>query len=281
MEREVTITEIVKYVDLCVLQYNGKGFTIKVLPEITKHIAYAGHVPLFGKYTYRPMLLDSGGDTNIQRCLHKVAIHSPVDWSVIIPKEISKSFNKLPNGITINRAPKSTLLDERDTSHDHNGRSQYYVDYAEGHKVTISVSDEYASKIFKKEYSDIGIPFRKLLLEKHSHILNEIANFLYHSPHFHSYNSFSVNDYRVGYDRFSSDEYSSVYITFEKFDMKPLSSLGRKYGMALAIIDTLKKNYPEYCNAIFTTQNDRNSIYTRIQIPSQPNTTINKKLKDW
>lgn len=292
MEKEITTTDIVNYVNSSVLQHNGKGFTIKVLPEITKNITYEGHVPLFGKYTYRPILLDSGGYSHLKKCRRKVNSLSPADqadWNVVISKEVSKSYNKLPLGIAINKTPKSTLLDERDTSHDHNGHI-HYADYAEGRRVTISVSDEYAARIFKEVYTDVGFPFRDLLLTKHGNILNNVATTLHNSIYFSNENftkygvSFFVDDSHVGTSVGTTNHKEpETSIAFIEYNMKPLVSWGQKFGMALAIIEALKNKHPRYRNAIVTMNRYDffKSINVQFRTPSKPIVESSPELNDW
>lgn len=296
---EIDTQDIVERVEKTVLQYNGKGFTIEVLPEITTHKTYKGYVPLLNsaKYAYRPDWFRSATyrGTSLEIASHLFKI----DWNAVISKEVDISYNSLPKGIAINKAPKSTLLDDRDTSHNHLGVSSH-ADYMEGHRMTISVSDEYAAKIFKEVYADVGFPFRDLLLTKYGHILNKVANVLHDKSYYFTDDfavkygaGFFVDDSHAGATSGGLTGFETLHyepelsVIFTEFDMKPLASWGQKYGMALAIIETLKNKHPKYRNAIFYISHkfdcyiDRLPIIVDYRIPQQPIAEGPQELNDW
>ena len=278
---EVDNRDIVDYVERQVLMSNGKGFSRQLFPEITKHKALNGHVPLFGKkYWYRPDILE-GPRERAEEILKTCRLEPPVDWNAVISDDVEKFGNKLPTGITIQKSEIVVLRDERIKEEWHRPMSLTHdkANYIEGRRVYISVSDEYAAKVFKDTYTDPGVKFRDLLLTKYEYILKEVASSID--------NNFRINKFETD---FIMGEGSGIDIDviFKKFDMQPLGSWGQRYGMVLAIIETLKKYDLKYKSAVFTMRAicfaDRafkTGMQVNIRIPKPVETQTQKELKPW
>ena len=289
---EVDYATIIDYVQKEVLSHNGRGFTIQICPEITKHEIYRSYTPLFGKakHAYK---FDLWGDTNGFTSIgYLICTGYPSEWKAVISQSIEKTGDTLPNGVAIEKEPRTILLDERETGRSKEGsRVAGGYHYLEGRRVYISVSDEYAARIFKEVYTETGFPFRDLLLTKHEHILQEIASKI-PNPEYHGKVFFVDNDcvgigegYRYDADFPHVTGRNKCYVDaifFEKLGMKSLESIGQKYGMALATIETIKNNYPELRNAIFSLKYTENTIQVDYKkIPPKPVTKPQPNLNDW
>lgn len=179
------------------------------------------------------------------------------------------SIEELPNGIILEKTSPCVLHDGRVASK-FQRRKKKKVSYKEGQRVYLTVSNEYASRIFKEVYTDIGMPFRNKLLSKHQVILNEIVEYLGTSTY--GENSFTVYEGAIDCS-FHSDAYY-----FKDVYMKPLSSIGQMYGMALALIETLKKYDFEWNNYLYTISAEDGCIHVDY---SRSEELAESNLKDW
>lgn len=249
---ELDTNDIIDYVEKLVLQYHGKGFDVQIFPEITINKKFNGHVHLFSKkYSYRPAVFIGTEYASSEQIL---STDLCIEYNAVIAKGAE---SKLPAGITIKKSAPTVLLDERikedwkpNMSFDHEG-----ANYAEGRRVYISVSDDYAAKVFKETYETPGVKFKNVLLTKYKDIILEMTSLI---QQFYT-SQFFVDDNYVGWSsgiacktsRYINTNHYDIgeAISFDKFEMKPLESLGQKYGMILAIIEMLKNSNPKYKNA--------------------------------
>ena len=180
-----------------ILAQNGLGFKVELPPIRIKF------------ETYEKQFCATPENPNkyiwVLSSLQKKGTIIPVAgrWQSCYCDEID--IDVLPQGITIEKAAPCLLCDQRtEELHCNKYKGKYLAAYLEGQRVYLSVSNEYASRIFKELYTDIGIPFRDRLLTKHQDILNEIVEYLGTSAY--EENSFTV--YKGAVDcSFHSDAY--------------------------------------------------------------------------
>ena len=165
------------------------------------------------------------------------------------------------------------------------------------YKIHIYVTEEYSSYVFNTLYGNEGIPFCNYLLETYEELLKKIVlDYLRIFPPFFEYGikllgkscCFGVAQKGFATDdnfSFSSDDMWNDYIQFSEFKMSALNSVGQQYGMALALIQTIKDCYPEFEDSVCTmhieqilTQNPIGGyiIQVRLKMPATP-----IKLKEW
>jgi hypothetical protein len=108
-------------------------------------------------------------------------------------------------------------------------------------------------------------------VKKHEFILNNLLDAIWAPSHELSW--FSVSN--LGVESFLN------FISFQQYGMKPLSSLGQKYGMALALIETLKICYPEMNNYLFTIGREYNNFDNIFVCFEETDALIETNLKEW
>ena len=246
-----------------ILAQNGLGFKVELPPIRIKFETYEKQ---FCAISENP-----NGYIWVLSSLRKPGTIIPLSarWRFIHYDEIN--IDILPKGVTIEKSAPCLLCDERTKDlHCHKYKGKYLAAYLEGQRVYLSISNEYATRIFKELYTDIGIPFRDRLLSKHQDILNEIVEYLGTS----AYEEDSFTVYAGAVDcSFRLDAYY-----FKDVYMKPLASIGQMYGMALALIETLKKYDFEWNNYLFTISEEKRCIrvdYSRSEELAEQN------LKEW
>ena len=106
------------------------------------------------------------------------------------------------------------------------------------------MSDEYASQVYREKFTDIGLPFRDRLLAKHSDLLRKILEETFNRSHY--------TYLRVFEDGVNGDEIYRCFF-FSQLNMMSLNSVGEIYGMALALVEIIKKDYPRFWDNIIST----------------------------
>lgn len=257
-----------------VLKREGVGFKVELFPLITKREKYVKKISEPSNPDEYIWELESS---------KSLGSYGKPDWEIELDNIL---VDKLPQGIIIEQTIPAVLLDERLVK-----SRRKTATYIEGHRVFLKVSNEYASESFKQIYTDIGLPFRDRLLEKYGHILNKVV--FYIDNYWCSYNRFSVCSHDVfNYDshawdvwlfhdtfcdNWENEEENYFEVCFKDFQMKPLSSVGQMYGMALAIIEKLKWSNYSWNNCIFTVSREisRKDNYDNIVVE------FHKNLQDW
>ena len=202
----------------------GSGFTVELLPDIDDVTIYKYSERVFNGNKYWKK------DPNC-----RYGSTPPNDWYIRMPLAIQMA---LPKEIKIHRSLPTVIEDTRETAKLISPKAKAHK--ITGRKVYLTVSDNYAAKVYREVYTDIGIPFRDALLTKHHELLQEIILEM-NSNNLDNPKSFKVSTDSIGY-YYGSEDY---YIVFERKGMKPLASTGQMYGMALALIEVVKKCYPE------------------------------------
>ena len=244
-----------------ILTRNGSGFTVELSPIIIKYEVYE-------------MQCNSCAENTEDITWVLLSVKNP-DAPIYSQPSLRQfhydqiNIEELPDGIILKKTSPCVLYDGR-VSSKLQRRKKKKVSYKEGQRVYLTVSNEYASRIFKEVYTDIGIPFKNRLLSKHQDILNEIVKYLGTSTY--EENNFTV--YKGSVDcSFHSDPYY-----FKDVYMKPLSSIGQMYGMALALIETLKEYDFEWNNYLYTISEDDGCICVDYSYSEE---LVANNLKDW
>ena len=226
-----------------ILANNGAGFVLQISPEII----------LYQEFKETHSLLNSDKIVWKRKTIKNYSLYDEdsanldalgnigIDW-----REFENNGSALPSGVFIRTGSLEVLRD------DLNGigvpKSRYDIPfkpkmYIEGRRQYLVVTEEYAEKVFREEYADEGFPFRDLLLSKHTDILNKISQDLIKECSFVP--QFEVLSHAVYIDGHSSKSYQ-----FEKMGNAKLDSIGKQYGMALALIETIKNSNTKYSNYI-------------------------------
>ena len=245
-----------------ILAQNGLGFKVELPPIRIKFETYEKQ---FCATSENP-----NGYIWVLSSLRRVGTIIPLAkrWRSCYCSEID--MDDLPQGITIEKDAPCLLCDERTEELHYRRKGKYLAAYLEGQRVFLTVSNEYASRIFKEVYANIGIPFRDRLLSKHQDILNGIVEYLGTS-------TYEENDFTVYKGSVDCSFHSDPYY-FKDVYMKPLSSIGQMYGMALALIETLKEYDFEWNNYLYTISEEDCCIrvdYSRSEELAEQN------LKEW
>lgn len=315
----ITINELLDKIKDEILKRAGQGFTVEVSAEITKHETYQLKFPslwddlIKNKREFPWRLIKTITKKKYisafqRRREDKV---ESVDWMISISKEVE---NQIPQGITIYKNPSSVLYDGRDFSFNIERRLEHYrhlekknfrcygnqfvydryvyevdgrkTDYIEGRRVYITVSDEYASRIFN-EVCNSKYPFRNYLLKKHDQILKDIAlKWSCHGYHPHCdgqiFIGFSGVRIRGVYEGDGVYDWDSI--SYEKFGMANLKTYEQLYGMAIALIDTKKKQDSEWTKASYSIRNNNDNTSVCIDVVLLPPETTKQpaiQLKEW
>ena len=324
--KDTSINELLSEIRAEILKRAGGGFTWEVNAEITKYEVYTLKEPTFWEGIFKDIQEWSwklSKEVRDKKYISKFCRRpspedyrlSNVDLDLSVTKELE---NQLPHGIDVLKKPNSVLYDGR------NYRVVFYVDknkvsssepiehhhlkhinkldksengyrwefkgrktcYIEGNRVYLTVSDDYANRIFNATCNS-EYPFRNYLLEKHDQVLRDIALKIECSRYGMFEEIFRIS--RYGVDIRGSYEgdgcgYNWDTISFEEFGLTNLKTYEQLYGMAIALIDTKKKLDPEWTKASFSIShdNDKTSVcIDAILPPPEPPKRPAIKLKEW
>lgn len=315
---EISINELLDKIQEEVLKRAGKGFTIEVNAEITKYDVYTRKSPPFwseGEWAWK--LYQSKTDekylSEFQRNIDDIYYYDRVervDMDVSISREVE---NQLPKGIVIRKTSSMVLYDGRDyfLKTLQNGVEKYIhirrleeerkkhgqkltlteekkgrrTNYIEGRRVYITVTDEYAARVFN-EVCDSKYTFRNLLLSKYDHILTEIASTWGYPLHGYSPKKelhFEVSSSKVRLrGMYVADMgYDWSIICFKDFGMRDLTSHEQLYGMAIAVIDTLKAKHLELDQVMYTIKSSKDTVCVHGLMPPPPVVEDSTVLQEW
>ena len=305
------IEELLSRIQDEILKRAGKGFTLETSAEITKFETFKRVAPsLFsciisdGSWTWK----FCGTDAN-QKYISKFqrkkddALYFDridcVDLDVDISPEVEK---QLPEGVIIHKTSPVVLYDGREFvpnilsngtmmhirrlkenqlyGTEKNGRK---ADYIEGRRVYITVTDEYATQLFNK-VCDSEYPFVKLLLTKYDHILKGIVKKWGCSRRFAHEINFKISCSAISLrGAYEGDGYGYDWdtIQFRTLGMRDLSSDEQLYGMAIAIIDTIKAENSELSQAVYKIKREKETVYVCGIVPDLIKVETAAELKEW
>lgn len=248
-----------------ILKRQGSGFTVELYPEVISAMRYEGVSRLFSdKNKWQLPVLDHDLD---EHTITNVLMYK-VDLSCRLRHEVERN---LPKEIVVEKSFPTVILDEREYKDpNRTGAKAYRI---VGRRVYVTVPNDYASKIFRDTYINIGLPFRDVLLTQHSKILNEIVGFT-------GTYRFTVTTHGITRGNFSfcGEDDPRDYLTFEKLGMLPLNSNGQMYGMAMAIVETIKKQIPSMRDCILEMKRGTNN---GIEVWLRGKQEEPKELKEW
>lgn len=217
-------SQLMRHIKSEILRRQGSGFTVELAPEIRDITTY--------KYAEKPF----SGNRYWKKDMSPLGHYSgslPGDWPIKLTPVLKRA---LPKEIEVIQSPPTLLVDTRNTEKLTTIASSAYK--VTGCRVHLTVPDNYAAKVYREVYTDIGIPFRDTLLTKHRELLLEIISKDLREP-CSFYMTFNLMAFYIGYDDY-------YYLTFESKGMQPLTSIGQMYGMALALIESIKEYYPTF-----------------------------------
>lgn len=318
---EIRIEVLLSRIQDEILKRAGKGFAIEISAEITKYEIYKRKAPSIfacivsdGVWTWQLCRTNTEVKrlSKFQRRIDDTIYFDRVDcvdWDIDISPEIEK---QLPKGVIVNRTLPVVLYDGRDyvpnilsegpmvhirrleeerkryghvitSTKEKEGRK---ADYIEGRRVFLSVTDEYALQLFN-EVCDSRYPFRKLLLSTYDQILKEIA--LTWGYPLYGYSPKSELHFEISYSKiflrntYEGDGmgYNGHTIWFKTLGMRDLNSYEQLYGMAIAIIDTIKAKYSELDQVMYTIEHDKDSVRVHGVMPAQSVVKTADALKEW
>lgn len=250
---------------------DGIGFTVEIWPTITQYKEYVPREIYFGldklKYKRKTLDISSVSPRDISG-FEKIA---DVSWNY--------SASMMPNGIYYQYAEIEVFRDDfRGIGTPKTEYANKNKKYIEGKRTYLTVTDAYASKFLKENNSDMVFSFRDVLLTQHSQILHKIANFVH-------IGRFGVETHAISVVAYSSytDNLETDYLTFEKLGMLPLNSTEQLCGMALAIVETLKKIQPTMSNSILHMKNWQYGVKygVLVELIDKPEEPTKNELKSW
>ena len=294
-----------------ILKRAGKGFTLETNAEVTKYETYKRKAPSIiscfvsdGNWIWKFYRADTNKKyiSKFQRRIDDALNYDRidcVDWAVDISPEIEK---QLPKGVIIHKTSPVVLYDGRDFvpnilskgpmvhirrleegqryKTEKDGRK---ADYIEGRRVYLTVTDEYAAQLFN-EVCNSKYPFINLLLTEYPHILKEIVKTWGRSHIFtdeiYFKISYSAISLRGAYEG-DGCGYDWDTIRFKTFGMRDLNSDEQLYGMAVAIIDTVKTENSELGQAIYTIKRGQEIICVHGIVPDRVVVESSTKLIEW
>ena len=208
--------------------FNGKGsgFKVELSPILTKYEVYEWQ--RISSAVNSNELIWTLSEQSPSR-----QIYSKMVWYQFHYDQIDTG--NLPRGIILEKTSLGVVYDGRIRL-----PLKKRVEYMEGPQVFLTVSDDFASQIYQERYIDVGIPFRDRILSKHQEILKELTKHIV--PSYCSeamYNDYI--DFFVVYKDSVYGSFGEKSFHFRTVGMRSLDSIGQMYGMALALIDTLKE----------------------------------------
>ena len=270
MKLMTALDYILAIVHINIFNHKGSGFALEANPEITKVRRFKPYDKFF----------DKDGETIWKECFfgeslknYKPGIYGS-DLNVSIDDNIAKA---LPKGVFIKKTEPVILRDETTWNRP---TYNYGAHRVEGKRVYVTVTDEYAARFYKETYINVGLPFWDKLFNKYNHILTTITSSI--NPvllRFKSETKFIILPDEIHVSGNLIGPLDSVrYIEFAKLGMEPSSSAGYIYGMALALVETLKKTFPEWSNTEFVIHYKDSGL--QIDMVPPPKETP-PKLKPW
>ena len=258
-----------------ILKRQGSGFTVELYPKVTSAVYFTAVSTLFGAKDYKwhlPFIHDVTEETVSKLLINKV------DWSCYLSRDVERN---LPKEIIVKKTLPTVILDQRmHRDPNHYNDTAYFI---EGQRVYLTVPDDYAAKIFSEKYTNIGLPFCDILLSEHSIVLQEIVgHFL--SPYGETHDRFLVTANGIARNNYSfcGDDDPRDYFTFEKMGMLPLNSTGQVYGMAVAIVETIKKHAPSMCDRVLHMKRQHTRQHTNgVEVWLREKQEEPPKLKSW
>ena len=235
---EITqINTILSKIQEEVFSQQGRGFTVEINPEITKYDEYISKCNLFAKdskkfYSWRRVWFDSRWISEEEISF----LHS--GWKYSLPQSIAEM---LPSGVILKKTAPQVLLNT--TKKEPTSNTFNRAKYVEGRRVYLIVTDEYAQKLFKDVFSNVGYVFRDHLLSKQADLLKMMVN------KYIQVNGFDEEKYCSF--RIKSDGMVAHYkdtIKFNNMGKNDLKNLGEEYGFSLALIEIIKTTYPQLAN---------------------------------
>ena len=218
------IQTVLSEIQNVIFSSQGQGFTVELDPEITKCYEYEPKFNLLSKepYSWRHRWWDEG--TLSQQEL--LSVHS--GWGYSLPQDI---VNMLPLGVSLKKTEIQVLLDTRKGKPTRN--TLHNAKYAEGRRVYLMVTDEYAQQVFKNTYSNVGHIFRDHLLNEQSVLLKKIVNEYIHVTEHNGIERCFLGITPQGittcsWFSFSSDDDWSNYIKFEHMGKLDLKNVGEQ-----------------------------------------------------
>lgn len=267
-----SLKELLSVIECEVAVHEGSGFTWEVSPIITTDRVYRAHEKWFGK---------AGLEWKENRG-EKCPSYFAINHNTVLPAYATTNHTvdlettgidwkqALPAGISVQMTPPLVLRDDTVLRKPNGYQDRAY--YLAGKRVYLTVTDEYAARVFREVYTDIGLPFRDLLLAKHHQILKKIA------LSFNLLLSHRKEDLELRV-RFEGVCVGSKYFEFKDFGMQPLDTRGQLYGMLLAIIETLNNEYPEWSTPVFNQY--YMSDYDGVALSVTPKAKIPPELQQW
>ena len=319
------INDILSKIRTEILIRAGRGFTWEVNAEITKYEVYTLKEPTFWEDIFKgeeEWTWKLSKEVRDKKYISKFCRrYSPEDYglsNVDVDLSVTKDLeNQLPYGINVLKKPNGVLYDGRNyrvvfcvgknevsssesIEHHHlkhinklgetengyrwefKGRKTCYI---EGNRVYLTVSDDYANRIFNT-ICNSEYPFRNYLLEKHDQVLRDIALKMscwgYYpccDGEFHI--DFSGVSIRGSYEG-DGCGYNWDTISFEDFGLTNLKTYEQLYAMAIALIDTKKKLAPEWTKASFYISHSSDYVHIDVMLPPpEPPKRPAVKLKEW
>ena len=304
-----------------IYQNEGKGFTVEVNAEVIKCEIYIRKQPAFftfdPKWTWKFYKTDKktkyieSYDHSKVRDIYSSGyeLRSPNTYVHLAYSISSEIEQNLPEGIIIHKSDPIILLDERDffrTKHDVLGKYTHIdlinnveniyeeerkAHYIEGRRVYLTVTDEYAWRVYR-EICDSITPCQNIFLTRHKELMEDIVRgtdeiFANHRGQYISISYLDI-DICVGY----GDDWGlhkRRCVSFESIGMKPLSTHEQLIEIAFAIIGTVQSMYPVWEAIPLTLEHEyekikiiNNSITILFRERRSNNTpSDNKKLSDW
>lgn len=319
---EKSINEVLSKIRDEIVEQAGHGFTVEINAEVTKYEVYKlKRFPSLGEELFKNQHEPTWKFSKEVRNKKYISIFyrrvftgdycvCGVDLDLSITKELE---TQLPYGIDISKRPNSVLYDGREFRvtgyaydsevsstepvrsihlkhisetdvgfrHEYDGRKTCYI---EGNRVYLTVSDEYAKRIFN-EICNSQYPFRNYLLENHDQVLRDIASKLVCYNYTNAFVCVTFSEVQIQSGGFSGfdDGYPTIDINYGTFGLTNLKTYEQLYGMAFALIDTKEKINPEWKNAriaVFKNEATSSVIIAAMFPPREPIQPTNQ-LKEW
>ena len=208
-----------------ILRHQGSGFTVELAPDVRGVTCYeCAERPFSGNRYWKKSMYHGFG-------------FAPCDYNIRLTPAVERA---LPKEVEVKKSLPTLIQDTRYTK-----RPTSPTDKARrltGCRIHLTVPDDYAAKVYREVYTDIGIPFRDTLLTKHSELLHWIASSVEH--HTDNRDRHTPSPFIIISDGIDFVHYE-LGCSFKNLGMQPLNSEGQMYGMVLAIIQVLRESHPE------------------------------------
>lgn len=272
-----------------IIKSKGKGFTLQIAPIVTNWGVYSVYTAPGKEKTMTWNQHIYGFLSNYNRDSDKKLVDSylrqeiDIDYSIADEHGYRDWINQLPSGISFQETMPEMLVDTTNVPPE----SMLEIAVcAKGKRIFVSVSDEYASRI----YSEIILTSANIFLEKHKDVWEKIISLLNYGCGLSDGMEFVINDELIRrspykfykclkhyYD--SEDRIRPSTVKFSEVGMKPLQSMDQKIGMTFALIKTLLNNLNALSEYKMTlTVDHKLNICIDFLLPMEPQ---NNELKDW